>query len=244
MLSQKNLSVSAIDMIGCMMTKQPEYRYSAAQALQHPWIKSEEAILPQQNLFKLQNALDNLKSFSIEHKMQEAVMTYLVQHMQNSEEMEDQKQIFLQLDVNRDGQLTREELVEGYRKHYGDLAEIEVDEIMKMADTNGNGAIDYSEWLAASVERKNLITNKTLSIAFKHFDKDGSGKISMQELKEVVGSKKKVVDDKVWLDIIKEVDTDGDNEVSFEEFSSMMAKLVEKNGFNIKKNAAKQPLGQ
>jgi len=39
------------------------------------------------------------------------------------------------------------------------MAEIEVDEIMKKADLNGNGSIDYSEWLAATMDLKKLLSD-------------------------------------------------------------------------------------
>jgi calcium-dependent protein kinase len=68
-------------------------------------------------------------------------------------ETEQQRKIFHQLDENNDGVLTREELVKGFRNFYGDMAELHVDEIMKMADLNCNGTIDYTEWLAATLNK-------------------------------------------------------------------------------------------
>ena len=121
-------------------------------------------------------------------------------------ETEQQRKIFHQLDENNDGVLTREELVKGFRNFYGDMAEIHVDEIMKMADLNGNGSIDYTEWLAATLNKQQLLNDAKLRIAFDYFDKDKSGKIDKFELKSVMGSKRKLVDDSVWDSIIAEVD--------------------------------------
>jgi Ca2+-binding EF-hand superfamily protein len=44
-------------------------------------------------------------------------------------------------------------LITGYRKLYGDFAEDEVDKIMKIADIDGSGEIDYSEWLMATTNK-------------------------------------------------------------------------------------------
>ena len=66
---------------------------------------------------------------------------------------------------------------------YGDLAEEEVDRIMSVADIDGSGEIDYSEWLVATLNKKNLITDENLEKAFRYFDKDMSGVISIDELK-------------------------------------------------------------
>jgi len=66
---------------------------------------------------------------------------------------------------------------------YGDLAEEEVDRIMSVADIDGSGEIDYSEWLVGTLNKKNLITDENLEKAFRYFDKDMSGVISIDELK-------------------------------------------------------------
>jgi calcium-dependent protein kinase len=48
------------------------------------------------------------------------------------------------LDKNSDGKLSRDELIDGYRTIFGDLAEEEVDKILARVDANGSGEIDYS----------------------------------------------------------------------------------------------------
>ena len=116
--------------------------------------------------------------------------------------------------------------MEGFWETYGDLAEEEVDRIFKIADTDGSGEIDYSEWVVASINKKKLLTNEKLEAAFNLFDKDSSGSISAAEVKEVLGIGKNI-GDQVWNDIINEVDADGDGEISFNEFKIMMEKLFE-----------------
>lgn len=50
---------------------------------------------------------------------------------------------------------------------------------MKMADMDGNGEIEYSEWLMATLNLNNLITEDKLKHAFGFFDKDKNGYISI-----------------------------------------------------------------
>ncbi len=97
---------------------------------------------------------------------------------------------------------------------HGDLAEEEVDRIMKVADTDGSGEIDYSEWVVAAINKTTLLTNEKLEAAFNLFDKDNSGTISASEVKDVLGIGKNI-GDSVWNDIIHEVDDNGDGEISF-----------------------------
>lgn len=158
--------------------------------------------------------------------MQQAAITFIVSQLASKDEMQELQKAFQALDINNDGKLSREELMIGFTKIYGDMAEDEVDRIMKIADADGSGEIDYSEWVVASIDKKKLLTNEKLEAAFNLFDKDGSGSISATEVKDVLGIGKNI-DDEVWSDIIKEVDGDGDGEISFEEFKAMMEKLFE-----------------
>lgn len=61
-------------------------------------------------------------------------------------------------------------MIVGYRKLYGDFAEEEVDKILRLADIDGSGEIDYSEWLVATLNRKSLISDEKLKTAFAFFD--------------------------------------------------------------------------
>jgi calcium-dependent protein kinase len=107
----------------------------------------------------------------------------------------------------------------------GDLAEDEVDRIMKIADADGSGEIDYSEFVVATMDKRKLLTNEKLETAFNLFDKDGSGSISANEIRDVLGVGKNI-DEKVWNEIVTEVDGNGDGEISFLEFKIMMQKLL------------------
>jgi calcium-dependent protein kinase len=61
-----------------------------------------------------------------------------------------------------------------------------VEEMFRKIDLDGNGTIDYTEFVMATIEEKALITNERLLQAFKMFDKDNSGALSSDEIKEVL----------------------------------------------------------
>jgi len=97
--------------------------------------------------------------------------------------------------------------------------------MFKAVDTDNSGFIDYTEFVVASINEKQLLSNEKLQAAFRMFDKDGSGSISADEIKQVLGYGRSLNEDQVDS-IIREVDDNGDNEISFEEFSTMMRKLA------------------
>lgn len=64
----------------------------------------------------------------------------------------------------------------------------EVKKVIASLDTNGSGKIDYTEFLAATMERNVYMKEEKLHQAFKMFDLDGNGRISKSELKSVLAS--------------------------------------------------------
>ena len=90
----------------------------------------------------------------------------MVHQLISADEMEDQKKIFALLDTNKDGTLQREELIAAFQEVYGKVVEAEVDEIMALIDLNGNGVVDYSEWLVATVKIEEIVKVKKLKMAF------------------------------------------------------------------------------
>lgn len=97
--------------------------------------------------------------------------------------------MFLKFDANNDGFLTLEEL----RSGYSDIAQIlnveepDVEEMLRGADLDGDGKIDYTEFIAAAFQKDLLLSGENLQRAFRMFDADGDGTISKEELKQVFG---------------------------------------------------------
>lgn len=52
-------------------------------------------------------------------------------------------------------------------------------------DFNKDGEINYSEFLAATICKKSVLTKANLRFAFHHFDTDNEGYITKNDLKEV-----------------------------------------------------------
>ena len=88
------------------------------------------------------------------------MLSYFANYMNFDHEKQRLLDIFQAFDKNGDGQLDPEELVEGYTEFFkGDRerAELEVQEIMDKLDLNGNGNIDYSEFLIANIDSNKFL---------------------------------------------------------------------------------------
>lgn len=67
---------------------------------------------------------------------------------------------------------------------------------MSEIDQNNSGSIDYSEFVAATINRSKLLSQDRLEKTFKAIDKDGNGSISIDELKLIFGNG--LVSDEIW----------------------------------------------
>ena len=97
-------------------------------------------------------------------------------------------------------------------------------EMFEKIDLDGNGTIDYTEFVMATINEKNLVTNERLLQAFKMFDKDGSGAISHSEIKTALGIGDQ--DDEILRKLLCEIDENNDGEIQFDEFCNMMQRCT------------------
>lgn len=144
-------------------------------------------------------------------------------------DLEELKNIFLQLDTSHDGKLSIEEVRDGLQQAMGSFqAGFEwYQQILVALDKDCNDYIDYTEFLTAAVNKTKLLTQTNLKTAFEMFDTDKSGKVTLDELKRVfdMGG---IKDSQMWVDIMAEVDQDGDNAISYEEFAAQMEDILSK----------------
>lgn len=61
------------------------------------------------------NSLNNMRNFRAEKKLQEATLMFFVNNLATKEEKNELLRVFQSLDTNKDGRLSREELVNGYK---------------------------------------------------------------------------------------------------------------------------------
>lgn len=168
------VSEDAKDLIKKLLVPESK-RISPKEALQHKWVKNKD-----NNCAVPNKHLDRLKDFQKSKKLKKAALTYLASRTTDND-VHEEMQIFFKLDQNKDGYITLKELKEGMK----DLDNIdEITEILKGVDIDNNGAINYTEFIAATLDTNAYIKEKNkIKDAFKVFDKDGDGKIDEEEIK-------------------------------------------------------------
>ena len=105
------VSEDAKDLIRKMLTKDERQRVSAKEALQHKWFRITKD--DKRNKKVVLKAMNNLVGFRADRKLQYAVLNFITSQLTSTADTRDLKAVFLELDINGDGQLSREELIEG-----------------------------------------------------------------------------------------------------------------------------------
>jgi calcium-dependent protein kinase len=217
------ISEEAKDLVTKLLTYEIEERISANDALAHSWITN--TIDSEIDSKVAKKALENLSQFRAEEKIKQATIAYIASQLLSKKEKESLSSIFKAFDENSDGRLSKKEFINGYEKIFGQTIDQEkIAKIFDSVDLDKSGFIDYSEFVVATMNEKNLFSEKKLAAAFKMFDTDSSGSISRKEVKEALLKIQKFTEDELQ-EIIGQVDKDGDGEISFDEFKIIMTNL-------------------
>ncbi|CAE7292428.1 CPK2 [Symbiodinium microadriaticum] len=225
----QGVSRAAKELIKKLLQKSPEQRLSAKEALRDPWLTSS-ASLPTASLSSA--VMENLRRYSAEHRFKKAALHVLARQQDDGTlsapggPVSRLRQVFTELDQDGDGIITFNELKEGLKNsgHDATFTSKELQHLARAVDADGSGEIDYTEFLAAAMERKAVVQESALWAAFRVFDKNDDGRISLKEIQEVLGTKEvnRTVSKEQIKKILAEVDTNGDGFIDFHEFIAMM----------------------
>ncbi|KAI9115605.1 hypothetical protein K1719_013274 [Acacia pycnantha] len=212
-----NISDSAKDLVRKMLTQDPKKRITSAQVLEHPWIREDGNASDK----PIDSAvLSRMKQFRVMNKLKKLALKVIAENL-SEEEIKGLRAMFTNMDTDNSGTITYEELKEGLQRLGSKLTEAEVKQLMEAADVDGNGTIDYIEFITATMHRHRLERDEHLNKAFQYFDKDHSGFITMDEL-ETAMKEYGMGDEGTIKEIISEVDTDNDGRINYDEFCAMM----------------------
>lgn len=234
-----NVSIDAKDLLSKMLEVQPDTRYSARQVLNHRWITE---VAPEASGAVLTLA-SRLRAFRSQNRLKKVALQVIAQNL-CEEKINFLRQAFLAIDEDNQGTLKVEQIEEAIKVSGMDQdAVAEVRQVLWEMAEGGNGEVNYTQFLGATISRRQYLQEEAVKAAFNCFDIDGDGHITKEELATVLGVhdssgskangdisgdlKAAIGFDASEVDrILLEVDQDGDGEIDFKEFMDMMAKMA------------------
>ena len=219
----KNVSKYAKDLIKNMLTL-AKNRYTAKQVLNSKWleIKLKDANEENMNYYLDYKHIAKYKTYN---KFKQAILTFIASRL-NSDECKDIKNIFYNIDEDKNGFITFED----YRKYM--INEFNIDDLIeneeeikkgfKSMDIDFNNNIDYTEFLAANLDESIFLKEEKLKEAFRHFDINDTGAIKKEDLIKVLKLDDVEDKNKIVTSIIEENDFDKDGKINFNDFMKVM----------------------
>jgi len=197
-------------------------RPTISELLNTPWVKENA---PNAGNSNLNIDWKKVIKYSKLNLVQKSVINYRAFHM-NSNEAQEFIQMFKLIDENSDGVLTLEEIKNGLKNCKFNL-EIKEQDLIKLfndMDTDKNGLINYTEFIAALMDYEKNIKKEHLIECFQNYDEDHSGKIDFNEFCKILRPQNE--DEKKELkNLYDQFDDNGDGEIDIEEFIQGFKKM-------------------
>ena len=216
-----NVSDKAKDLISKCLIYNKNKRITAEEALKHEFFADD---INPNNIFEdvidSKHVLNSLKNYSNHSKIYQTVLAFLSHNYADKEELNRLKKIFYKIDLNLDGKLTKDELFVAFKEAGMEMKNSQLNKVIESIDFDGNGSIEYEEFIRVTLPKERLFTEKNLKIAFDMFDLNKSGTISFNEFKEILGIKK-IRDQKVYKELLEEIPIKENEEMTFEQFKKL-----------------------
>ncbi|XP_075654111.1 calcium-dependent protein kinase 28-like [Castanea sativa] len=213
------ISNSAKDFVKKLLVKDPRARLTAAQALSHPWVREggDASEIPIDI-----SVLNNMRQFVKYSRLKQFALRALASTI-DDEELADLKDQFSAIDVDKNGAISLEEMRQALAKDLPwKMKEPRVLEILQAIDSNTDGLVDFTEFVAAALhvhqleEHDSEKWHQRSQAAFEKFDIDKDGFITPEELRLHTGLRGSIDP------LLEEADIDKDGKISLSEFRRLL----------------------
>jgi calcium-dependent protein kinase len=125
--------------------------------------------------------MSSLKRWHAPQLLQREALKVILRLM-TPESIEELKNAFVAMDRKGTGFITIAELKQALTDSGLRLAVEEIERVLSSFDYSADGRINYSEFLLATLDKKQVLDEAALHTAFKFFDVDNSGHISVEDI--------------------------------------------------------------
>ena len=242
-----SVSPKAKDLLTRIFKVNPKKRPIPAQILKHSWFlsfkknsvndpmtksdmlhsnNSSGAIVVDKNILTMLNSKKHLNKFKKD------VLKVLINRLTNQEILS-LKEAFNSIDTEKTGMITCSELMKVMNQNGFNQSEEEVKKIIKRINGEGDShnnhpIINYSDFLAATLDVKKYFNEQKLWNIFKYFDVSNNDYITVDDLKEIMKRTGRIESDSEIVQMIKDNDIAKDGKISFEEFCIMLDMDIDK----------------
>ena len=227
-----SLSEMKKDLLKKMLYKNPNERYEADDLLKEEYFhvesnEGEQASEEPRNSKEFFHVVNSMCNFTVGKNLRKSVISYIIARKLYNENDSKLRKIFEALDTDHNGFVDKREILVQYKKFFPGTTQRQlkvINSFLETADVNGNGKIDYAEFLTTMNLGNKDIGKKTLKQVFDYYDYDKNGNIEASDIREIFEDTG--LSDKEIHDMIDNVDINSDRKISFEEFYNLITASI------------------
>lgn len=209
------ISDLAKDFIRSLLQKDPAKRPTPQAALEHPWFV---AALGGMSIYRVCHVKSSLTRFISYNKLRRTALQFLAEQLSDADIVR-LRAALNRADTNMDGKLSFGQLKEVLHTQGFDVMREDLREALEGFDMEDDNEIEFTAFLAATMDVNTGIREDNIRRAFQYLDKNGSGALTFDEIVEAVGS------DEDAHEVFTHVDLNNDGVISYDEFNALMKGL-------------------
>lgn len=218
-----DVSKDAKDFVKAMLNSNPAKRLSGTKALKHPWI-TNRAQLSDAPLSE--SVAQSLKKYADANRFEKAIRHQMATHLTTAE-LHKLRNTFEKLDSDGTGNVSIDVLMKALKEDAADAKTAETLSQINLGnfDLDGDGQIDWQEFVAGCMQEHEIYNETNLEAVFRQADKDGNGTLCHKEVTAILGE-----DHEFSREVLEEVKksrpsaTPGEVHMTLAEFKQMMLK--------------------
>ncbi len=173
----EKVSPPARDLLLKLLEPDENKRPTAAQALEHPWFKLVKTYTPEIDVLDT-GIMASMKKYQGATNFQKACMNIFVKTLKDKE-INNLVQAFNMLDKEKNGYIMYQDVLKVFHEHH---PEVDINGLLKELALEGHAVINYSQFIAATLDAKHFLTTERLWALFQRFDVNNYGYLTAADI--------------------------------------------------------------
>ena len=198
LLNKSKCSDELKDLIKKLLVVNETKRMSIEHSLEHPWVKKQ--IDESQNIQLDMKILTSIQKFEKNNIFQKEIL-FIMATIAKEKEIMKLKQAFTLIDKDNSGEIEMCEIPGIFEQVGIKPEEGEVEKIWNSLDFHQDGVINYTEFLAATLNAIDFSQDEHLWGVFQYFDSDGNGYITAESVIEALKSRNLTINEHELMEL-------------------------------------------
>lgn len=220
------------DLIKKILVVDPKERLNVSGCLEHVFLSNERGSTGE-NFFIDHNILKSLRDFNQNNILQKEIL-FLMARISSETEIANLRKVFSLFDKDNSGEIEYRVFPQVFEKLGFRIQDQEMKQIFDELDFHKDGRVNYSEFLAATLNSIKFEKETKLWSVFQYFDPNNTGFITADSVINTLKERELNVNESELNDLFKSLKNTGER-MDFSEFRDIFYSSSRKNSYNNEK---------